>query len=147
MKYFKCGQCGTPFKIDETTVKASQVACVCTKCNSKNILRFGPHLIVQTKDKPVKQYALTLGTNTFGRKNIDKEKFILVDDKFVSKTHGEILIMEKDGKLFFYIKDAGSLNGIFTKDKTKIPANSLVPFLENDFFIAGLTKLSIKYNL
>ncbi|MFM7769940.1 MAG: MJ0042-type zinc finger domain-containing protein [Bacteroidota bacterium] len=35
MKYFKCGNCQAPYKIDEATIKKVQVAVNCPKCGVK----------------------------------------------------------------------------------------------------------------
>jgi DNA-directed RNA polymerase subunit RPC12/RpoP len=60
MKYFKCGNCQAPYKIDEATITKVQVAINCPKCGVKNIIRLGPFLVVQSKDKiqqfPLKRY-------------------------------------------------------------------------------------------
>lgn len=143
MKFFKCGRCHAPYKIDETKITRTMVEVTCTKCNAKNILRFGPVLITQSKEK-VQQFCLKEGINSIGRKAQNSESEFLIEDKYVSRKHAVIHIEVKDKKLFYSIEDKGSLNGTFNKNKVKLKPGLKYPFLPDDYYIVGVTKLSLK---
>lgn len=145
MKYFKCGNCQKPYKIDETKVTSSRLVVQCIDCKAQNAIRFGPILVAQTKDS-IKKYSLKIGANTLGRKSSTGDVDIMLDDKFVSRSHATITLEEKDGKLFVFISDNQSLNGTFNPQKAKLKANLKYPLTTNDYYIVGLTKLSLKFN-
>ena len=145
MKYFKCGKCSSMQKIDENKVTRTQVAVDCTKCRAKNIIRFGPTLVIQTKNS-IRQIPLKEGVNLIGRSAKAGKTDIRIDDKYISREHAEINIEKKDDKLFISIMDLGSTNGIFNNKKQKIEPKKRYPFKVNDYFTAGLTKLIFKYN-
>ena len=145
MKYFKCGQCQTPYKIDETKITSNQAIVVCNQCSAKNVIRFGPILIAQNKDK-IQQFNLKVGANSIGRKSKTSESDFLVEDEFVSRKHAVVHIENRDNKIFVSIEDLGSLNGTFNKSKVKLKPGLKYPFSQDDFIIIGLTKLSIKFN-
>lgn len=143
MKYFKCGQCKAPYKIDETQVKTTQITVSCPKCNSKNILHFGPILVFQSKEK-ISQVSLKVGEQVIGRKSNATSAQVLLDDEYVSRKHACISIEKKEGKIFFYIQDLGSSNGTFNRNKQRLKAGLKYAFLPDDFFVIGLTKISLK---
>jgi predicted Zn finger-like uncharacterized protein len=145
MKYFKCGQCQTPYKIDETKIATTQVVVTCTKCGAKNVLRFGPVLVAQSKDK-VQQFNLKMGTNILGRLSKTPEADLLIDDEYVSRKHAAVNIENRDNKVFISIEDNSSLNGTFNKNKVRLKSGLKYPFLPDDYFIMGLTKLTLKIN-
>jgi len=145
MKYFKCGKCQTPYKIDESKVTTTQLVVTCTNCSSKNIIRFGPILVAQSKEK-VKQFSLKEGVNTLGRNAKNPVADILIDDEFVSRKHAALQIENRDNKIFISIEDSGSLNGTFNKNKVRLKTGLKYPFLPDDYIIIGLTKLTLKIN-
>jgi hypothetical protein len=145
MKYFKCGHCKKSYKIDESKVTHSKITIKCVDCGASNVLRFGAILIAQTKTG-VKQFELKMGINTLGRKYEKAESVIQLDDQFVSRKHAEITLEERDQKLYAFITDKESLNGTFNKMKSRLKTNLKYPITANDYYIVGLTKLSIKYN-
>jgi pSer/pThr/pTyr-binding forkhead associated (FHA) protein len=64
----------------------------------------------------------------------------------VSRKHAVIQLENIDNKLFISFQDLGSLNGSFNKNKIRLKSNLKYPFLSDDYFIIGLTKLTIKFN-
>jgi hypothetical protein len=44
------------------------------------------------------------------------------------------------------MEDHGSLNGTFNKTKTRIKPNLKYPFTKDDYFVIGLTKLTVNFN-
>lgn len=145
MKYFKCGKCQMPYKIDETKAESAQAIVTCSSCGAKNVLRFGPTLIAQSEDK-IQQFSLKEGLNTLGRKAEKPEADLLIDDEYVSRKHASISIENRKNKVYIGITDQGSTNGTFNKNKVKLKPGLKYPFLENDYFIIGLTKLTLKIN-
>jgi hypothetical protein len=145
MKYFKCGKCQLPYKIDETKAEAAQAVVTCASCGAKNVLRFGPTLIAQSEDK-IQQFSLKEGLNTLGRKTEKPEADFLIDDEYVSRKHASISIENRQNKVFIGIMDQDSTNGIFNKNKAKLKPGLKYPFLADDYFIIGLTKLTLKIN-
>jgi hypothetical protein len=142
MKYFNCGKCKSAHQIDEALVKKSTAVITCIDCGAKNTLRFGPILIAQTKTG-VKKFSLKTGVNHIGRKMADGTG-IGLEDGYVSRNHAEIYLENKDNKYYFYIRDLGSKNGTFTKGKNRIKENLKYAFTKNDYYIVGLTKLSLQ---
>ena len=55
------------------------------------------------------------------------------------------MVEQNDGKVFITIEDLESLNGTFNKNKMKIKTALKYPFTKEDYFILGLTKISINY--
>jgi hypothetical protein len=145
MKYFKCGKCQVPYKIDETKISSTQVVVLCNSCGSKNSVRFGPILVAQSKEK-IKQFSLKIGENTLGRNAKSPTADCLIDDDYVSRKHATLHIENKDNKIFISIEDTGSLNGTFNKNKVRLKAGLKYPFLPDDYIIIGLTKLTLKIN-
>jgi hypothetical protein len=145
MKYFKCGQCQATYKIDETKVNSIKAEVTCVECNAKNVIRFGPILVCQNKEK-IQQFSLKVGINSIGRKSANPSSDFLVDDEFVSRKHAIIHVENRDNKLFISVEDSGSLNGTFNKNKIKFKPGLKYPFLQEDYIIIGLTKLSLKIN-
>ena len=144
MKYFKCGHCQSPYKIDETKVTSSMIVIKCNQCTTGNVVRFGPVLVVQTKQE-TKQFSLTLGDNIVGRAFGEQKAEIAIKDPYTSKHHATITLEEKDGKIFFFISDAKSTNGTFNRNKVKLKSELKYPFTPEDYYIVGLTKLSIRF--
>ena len=145
MKHFKCGKCAKRYKVDPSKVQSSRMVIACSSCGAKNAVRFGPVLVAQSKGK-VKQFPLNLGDNAIGRKSDSSQSRIQLEDKFVSRTHAKINLEEKDNKLYFFISDLNSKNGTHNKTKVKIKSDIKYPITTNDFYVVGLTKLSIKFN-
>lgn len=145
MKYFKCGNCQRAYKIDESKVQSSVVIVECSDCTAKNSVRFGPILVAQSADS-VKQFSLKLGENTIGRKSDSAKAGILIQDNYVSRDHASVFIEEKDGKLFAFIADNSSLNGTFNQKKSRLKPGLKYPLTPKDYYIAGLTKLFLKFN-
>ncbi len=143
MKFFKCGQCQSPYKIDETKVNTTQVVITCNKCGAKNKLRFGPTLVAQTKDG-VQQFSLKEGLNRIGRKTEKSEAEIQLADPYMSRNHACVHVEKKEDKIYISLEDSGSLNGTFNKSKNRLKKALRYPFTTEDYFISGLTKLSIK---
>jgi pSer/pThr/pTyr-binding forkhead associated (FHA) protein len=101
--------------------------------------------VVQTKEQ-TKQFALNLGENSVGRFSGGREVAIALKDPYTSKHHATITLEEKDGKIFFFISDSKSTNGTFNRNKVKLKSELKYPFTPDDYYIIGLSKLSIKFN-
>lgn len=144
MKYFKCGKCSKEYKIDNANIQSNSIVVTCSVCNAKNVVRFGPVLIAQSKES-TRQYPLNLGDNSIGRKSESGTSRIQIEDKFVSRNHANITLEEKDKKLFFFITDVNSKNGTHNKAKVKLKPELKYPITLNDYYVIGLTKLFIKY--
>ena len=145
MKYFKCGNCQKAYKIDESKVTSSIVIVECSSCNAKNSVRFGPVLVAQS-NASVKQFALKPGENLIGRKSEASNSQILINDEYISRNHASVFIEEKDGKLYAFISDNGSLNGTFNQKKARLKTGLKYPITTKYYYIAGLTKLFLKFN-
>jgi hypothetical protein len=145
MKYFKCGQCQATYKIDETKVTSTQAVVVCTECKAKNVIRFGPILVCQNKEK-IQQFNLKVGQNSIGRNSVNSATDFTIEDDYVSRKHAVIHVENRDNKIFISVEDSGSLNGTFNKNKVKFKPGLKYPFLQEDYIIIGLTKLSLKIN-
>ena len=145
MKYFKCGNCQAPYKIDEANLTKVQVAVKCPKCGVKNIIRLGPVLVVQSKDK-VHQFPLKMGKNTVGRKSEKSTADFQIEDPHVSRNHLALVLEERESKLFVTLEDVGSLNGTFNKNKLRLKPAQRYPFGNEDFVIIGFSKISLKIN-
>jgi predicted Zn finger-like uncharacterized protein len=145
MKYFKCGNCQAPYKIDEATINKVQVAVNCPKCGVKNIIRLGPFLVVQSKDK-IQQFPLKMGKNTLGRKSDSSDSDFQIEDVHVSRSHLEVVLEENQSKIFITLEDKGSLNGTFNKNKLRLKPSQKYPFQKDDFVIVGLSKITLKFN-
>ena len=145
MKYFKCGKCSKDYKLDIRKINSNQLIVTCKACGAKNMIRLGAILIAHSKGG-IKQFQLKLGENTIGRKNESSTCSIQIEDRYVSRNHAKIYVEEKDKKLYFFISDSNSKNGTHNKMKVKIKSNLKYPMTLNDFYIIGLTKLSLKYN-
>ena len=144
MKYFKCGHCQSPYKIDETKVTSSMIVIKCNQCSTGNIVRFGPILVAQKKEQ-TKRFSLQLGDNKIGRFSDNNQVDISIKDSYVSKNHATIILEMREGKIFFFIRDDKSTNGTFNRNKVKLKSELKYPFTSSDFYIIGLTKLSIKF--
>jgi pSer/pThr/pTyr-binding forkhead associated (FHA) protein len=145
MKYFKCGKCQTPYKFDENVINNSLITIKCNKCGANNTIRLGPVFIIQTKNQ-TKKINLSLGQNTIGRNSKNNESKIVLDDQFVSRKHVTIHVELVEQKMFFYLEDHASLNGTYNKTKTRLKPNLKYPFTKDDYFVIGLTKLSVNFN-
>ena len=145
MKYFKCGQCQATYKIDETKVTSTQAVVVCVECKAKNVIRFGPILVCQNKEK-IQQFNLKVGQNSIGRNSVNSATDFTIEDEYVSRKHAVIHVENRDNKIFISVEDSGSLNGTFNKNKVKLKPGLKYPFLQEDYIIIGLTKLSLKIN-
>jgi hypothetical protein len=145
MKYFKCGNCQKAYKIDESKVNSNVVIITCSECNSKNSVRFGPVLVAQNQ-AGVKQFNLKMGENKIGRKVDKSEIAIQINDKYVSREHASVFIEEKEGRLFAFITDNKSTNGTFNQKKARLKPGLKYPVTSKDFYISGLTKLTLKFN-
>ena len=145
MKYFKCGKCQTPYKIDETKISTGKVAVTCSKCQARNILRLGPILVVQYPDK-ILQFNLKEGVNLIGRSTEGSGACIKIKDKYISRKHAEVILEKINDKVFVSIRDTGSMNGTFTKTKQRLKSGVKYPFTPNDYYIVGLAKLMFKKN-
>jgi pSer/pThr/pTyr-binding forkhead associated (FHA) protein len=144
MKYFSCGNCKKSYKIDEKKVNEIVVSVMCQECKAQNVLRFGPVLLTQSNEN-VKQYALKMGENILGRKAHDSS-VIEISDNYVSRNHASIFIEERDNKLFLFITDNNSSNGTFNHKKIRLKSGLKYPITPNDFFILGITKITVKFN-
>lgn len=144
MKYFKCGKCQTPFKVDETKIKSPIVSIVCASCNTKNTLKFGAFILVQNKEENI-EVPIKKGEVILGRKSTNNfENYLYINDKFVSRKHAVIEVKELNGKVSISMKDLESTNGTFDKSKTKLKPGIPVGFSKEDYFIVGLSKVSLK---
>lgn len=145
MKYFKCGSCQAPYKIDESIIKSVQVTVECPKCGVKNIIRLGPLLVVQSKNN-IHQFPLKLGQNLLGRKSNKSSADLQIEDEYVSRTHLAVYLEEKEQKLFVSIEDMDSLNGTFNSNKVRLKKKQKYPLGKNEYVIIGLSKISLKFN-
>jgi predicted Zn finger-like uncharacterized protein len=144
MKVFKCGKCSTQYKIDDNQIKSSVIIVKCNTCGSKNILRFGAVLISSSVNGS-KSFNLKLGENIIGRGDGNSGD-ISIDDKYVSRKHAILSLENRENQLYVSISDCNSTNGTFNKDKNKLKPMLKYHFKNDDYFIVGLTKLSIKFN-
>jgi len=142
MKYFKCGKCSAPYKIDETKVSSTQVVLTCPGCGAKNVLNFGIVLIAQSKER-VSEFKLKMGNNFIGR-GTDVE--IKIDDNFISRKHANVRLEQHENKLVLSVEDCGSLNGVYDRNKKRLKADLKHNMNISDFFIVGLTKIAFKIN-
>ncbi len=94
----------------------------------------------------LKQVALKLGENTIGRKTDSSNLDIEIEDEFISRAHASIFIHEKDNKLYAFICDNNSLNATFNQKKAALKPGLKYPMTSKDYYIIGLTKLSLKFN-
>jgi pSer/pThr/pTyr-binding forkhead associated (FHA) protein len=124
-------------------VPGTRLLAICTKCGSRNAIALDPILIIQSS-KEKTQLPLKTGSHIIGRKTDNAAASIQVDDEYVSRKHATLHIEERDGKMYFSVEDLKSTNGTFDKNKKKIKPNLKYPFLPEDYFIIGLTKISIK---
>lgn len=143
MKYFKCGKCSEPYKFDETKIPGTSAKITCVKCGAVNAMNLGPQLIIESKGS-LTQVSLKMGENTIGRNTTNSFSDIGINDEYVSKKHASIILENIDDKLFISIIDNDSTNGTFTKMKLKIKSGLKYPFLQDEYFIIGLTKLTLK---
>jgi pSer/pThr/pTyr-binding forkhead associated (FHA) protein len=146
MKYFKCGKCESSYKLDPSAINTSSAVFNCSNCGAKNVIRLGPIVVFQN-EKEIKRFSLKMGPNTIGRKSKEPSADILVNDEFMSRNHATIFVEEKDGKLFFSISDNNSTNGTFDKSKTRIKIKLKYPITLDNYYILGLTKVSIQASL
>ena len=142
MKYFKCGKCQSPYKIDESNLTTEKTFVKCNQCQSLNVIRSGPVLIAQN-GQSIKKFNLKPGVNSIGRNAKEKSAEILIDDKYVSRKHADIILEQKDGKWTFFVCDNNSTNGTFNSKRDKLKAGLKYTFSKDDYFIIGVTKLSI----
>lgn len=92
-----------------------------------------------------KTFVLKDGENIIGRNGMP-EQMLSLTDKYVSRKHA-VVIMEKRGSEYVVsISDCKSTNGTFNKNKGKLKPGLKYPFKPNDYFVVGLTKLSVTYN-
>lgn len=145
MKYFKCGKCEAPYKIDPANVTREAVGMVCKKCGAKNVVRFGPVLLLQNEHES-KQFPLKLGRFTVGRSIEGSACDVTINDPYVSRNHLVIELTLIDKKMAVTVQDKGSTNGTFNQHKTKLLANEIYPLSSSDYVIVGLTKLSVRMN-
>jgi predicted Zn finger-like uncharacterized protein len=147
MKYFKCGKCAAPYKIDPSKFRTAKVDVICPKCGTKNVLSLGPVLAIQQEGK-FAQIGLKEGSQVIGRKTEqpNTNTHILIADEFVSRVHAKVIMELREGKVFFFIEDLGSSNGTYNKNKQRLKVGLKYPFMPGDFFIVGLTKISIQIN-
>ena len=138
MKFYKCGNCQVPFKIDETKIKQPVVSVPCFKCGFKNTVRLGVFLVIQNKTE-LNQIPLKLGSITIGRKSsAAKDNFLYIGDEYVSRNHALITASEKEGKFSITIEDLNSTNGTFDQNKKKLAPNVKTGFSKDAYFIVGL---------
>jgi hypothetical protein len=145
MKYFKCGKCGQAYKIDPALLKTVQVVVQCTHCKAKNIIRAG-YTLVAVHEGKIQQFMLKPGENSIGRASNNSKSDINLNDEYVSRSHGSINLEEKEGKVYVTIEDKKSTNGTFNAKKERIKPDLKYAFLQDAYFIVGLTRLSIKVN-
>ncbi len=147
MRYFKCGKCKAPYKIDPAKFKSPKLEVICPKCSTRNVLTLGPVLSIQQEGK-FAQVGLKNGVQVIGRKtekpNVNGH--ILISDEYVSRIHAKVFMEFREEKVFFFIEDLGSLNGTYNKNKQRLKEGIRYPFIPGDFFIVGLTKISIQIN-
>lgn len=147
MRYFKCGKCAAPYKIDTSKFSTAKAEVICPGCGTRNVLSLGPVLAIQQEGK-FAQIGLKEGVQVIGRKT-DKPNVnahILISDEYVSRIHAKVIMEFKEGKVFFFIEDLGSSNGTYNKNKQRLKEGLRYPFIPGDFYIVGLTKISIQIN-
>lgn len=143
MRYFKCGKCSKNYKIGDDSITRSKLLVTCNACGAKNAIEFGPLLVIQSPHQKF-TYPLKKGLNLVGRTNEKNECEIQINDGYISRKHAAISLIEKEGKIFIFIEDMNSRNGTFNREKKPIKKMLKYPFTKNDFYIVGLTKLSLK---
>jgi predicted Zn finger-like uncharacterized protein len=145
MKIIKCGKCQTAYKINESLIKSSRLIVTCKKCNAKNNVKFTPILLIQSKGEK-QRISLSPGKYVIGRNLANTVNNISIKDQFVSRRHAELQVLDKEGKIDVTILDTRSTNGIFNKNKQKLNPEKSYPFIFGDYFIVGLTKLTLVLN-
>lgn len=147
MKYFKCGKCTAPYKIDPSKFRTPKVEVICPKCGTRNVLSLGPVLAIQQEGK-FAQVNLKEGVQVIGRKteNPNVNAHILISDEYVSRIHSKVIMELRGDKVYFFIEDLGSSNGTYNKNKQRLKVGLRYPFMPGDYYIVGLTKISIQIN-
>jgi hypothetical protein len=64
----------------------------------------------------------------------------------VSRKHANVRVEKKEDSYAIFISDWNSTNGTFNKIKARLKSSLNYQFMEDDYFVVGLTKLSVKYN-
>jgi hypothetical protein len=144
MRVFKCGKCSKSYKIEDEQIKGSVLTIECKSCNAKNLLRFGVVLIATSKAGS-RSFVLKEGDNLIGRGD-DSNLSIKLNDKYVSRKHANVRVEKKEDSYAIFISDWNSTNGTFNKIKARLKSSLNYQFMEDDYFVVGLTKLSVKYN-
>ena len=144
MRIFKCGKCAKPYKLEDEQIKGSVLTVVCAQCNAKNLLKFGVVLIATTASGS-RSFLLKEGDNLIGRDNEDSIS-VKLDDKYVSRKHAIVCVEKMSSGFAVFIADCQSSNGTLNNKKLKLKPQLKYQFTENDYFVVGLTKLSIKHN-
>lgn len=145
MKYFNCGQCGSPYKMDTSNIKKEAIGIKCRNCGARNVLRLGPVLVLKN-EKETKQYPLRIGSFTIGRLSEPSTVDFAISDEYISRKHLNLEVKEINGKLAVLVSDCGSTNGTFNKNKVQLQASKFYPLRESDFIIIGLTKVFFRAN-
>ncbi len=147
MKIFKCGHCKTSYKLDEKQFNSPEIVVTCLKCGAKNSIKFGPMLVVTTKDGNQARFFLKKGANYIGRKLTGNEAGLInISDNYISRKHAIVYAEQKEGKWFLSIEDCKSTNGTFNQLKIKLKPDLKYPFPPDSSFIIGLSKLTLKIN-
>jgi RNase P subunit RPR2 len=147
MKIFKCGNCKTPYKLDEKQFNSPEIVVTCLKCGAKNSIKFGPMLVVTAKDGNQSRFFLKKGANYIGRKITGiEEGHMYISDIYISRKHAIVYAEQKEGKWFFSIEDCKSTNGTFNQLKIKLKPGLKYPFPPESSFIIGLSKITLKIN-
>lgn len=144
MKKFKCPKCASFGVIDDLKYAGTKVKISCKQCSQSIILNFGPRLIVTYNNVP-KEYPITFGETFIGRKCDGIPSSIQLDDKYISRLHGKIELIQNEGNKIMYYTDLKSTNGTYTISKQRIQQNKKILIKPNDCLIVGLSKIKFIY--
>jgi pSer/pThr/pTyr-binding forkhead associated (FHA) protein len=144
MKKFKCPKCGSYGVIDDLKYAGTKVKISCKQCAQAIILNFGPRAIV-TSDNSSKEFQILPGENIIGRKIEGATSSIQLDDKYVSRMHGKLELMQNGESRLMYYTDLKSTNGTYTISKQRIQHNKKILIKPNDCLIVGLSKIKFIY--
>ena len=144
MKKFKCPKCGSDGVIDDLKYAGTKVKISCKQCSQSIILNFGPRLIV-TSDNFNKEFPIQLGETLIGRKTKGSTSGIQLEDKYVSRIHGKLELIQNGESRLMYYTDLNSTNGTYTISKQRIQQNKKILIKPNDCLIVGLSKIKFIY--
>jgi pSer/pThr/pTyr-binding forkhead associated (FHA) protein len=144
MKKFKCPKCGSFGVIDDLKYASTKVKISCKECSQAIILNFGPRVIV-TNNNVSKEFLVSLGETIIGRKSDSALSSIQIEDKYISRMHGKLELVDNNNIRTMFYTDLNSTNGTYTISKQRITQGKKFLIKKNDSLIIGLSKLKFIY--